>query len=579
MPLDALPEAVAGELQRNFGFDACCILREQEGEWRLVRAERQKELAVGEPLKTLLTSVARAAWAAQAPQVGRSSENRSYAVGVPLHVEGGDAAALLGLALRPDVRSLPLLAEAVEAGAEVLAWVRQMDDAGAWREIAGQSAAVVELLTRLNQQGTADAARQRLVDELASFFQADAVVLALPSSPRGGLEIAAASLDSALGDEQAEAARAACEESLLRGGLSVWPPPTQQSRHALVAHRQAATELEAPVVATLPLWSEREQPHGAILVAGECCTGDSTQRVLAALAEPLGASLALWRRAQGNRVSRTWDSIRNWCGGRKGRLAIAATLLAAAILCIPRPYLAKCDCEVRPAVRRFVAAPFDAALQRALVEPGDVVAAGQTLGELDGREIRWELAGVSADLNRAATERSGHMATHDPGAARVAEFEMQRLEQKAQLLDNRSRTLEIRSPIDGIIIAGDHKKSEGVPVKMGQTLFEVAPLERMLVELQIAQDDIAHVAVDQPVEFTLEAYPGRTWSGVVSRIHPQSEERDGRFVFIAEFAVPNDKALLRPGMQGRASIRTASHPLGWNLFHRPWDRCLLWLGW
>jgi hypothetical protein len=41
----------------------------------------------------------------------------------------------------------------------------------------------------------------------------------------------------------------------------------------------------------------------------------------------------------------------------------------------------------------------------------------------------------------------------------------------------------------------------------------------------------------------------------------------------------NADFLLRPGMRGRARIIGQQHPLAWNLFHKPIDSLLLWLGW
>ena len=54
---------------------------------------------------------------------------------------------------------------------------------------------------------------------------------------------------------------------------------------------------------------------------------------------------------------------------------------------------------------------------------------------------------------------------------------------------------------------------------------------------------------------------------------------DNENVFIAEVEIPNDKQLLRPGMEGRARISADRHPLGWNLFHKAWYAALAWLGW
>ena len=83
--------------------------------------------------------------------------------------------------------------------------------------------------------------------------------------------------------------------------------------------------------------------------------------------------------------------------------------------------------------------------------------------------------------------------------------------------------------------------------------------------------EVSRVRVGMPVSFRVEAFGG--WSGRsrIGRLHPQSEQRDGANVFIAELPVANDAPELRPGMRGRASIEGDRHPLIWIIGHRFMD--------
>jgi multidrug resistance efflux pump len=258
---------------------------------------------------------------------------------------------------------------------------------------------------------------------------------------------------------------------------------------------------------------------------------------------------------------------------------LAGIVLLIAVLCCPWPYRVKCDCELQPVVRRYVAAPFDATLERSYVEPGDLVSQDQLLARIDGREIRWELAGMAAEQTKASKQRDGHRAAHEFGSAEVARYEMERLALKTELLEYRGDNLDIRSPIDGIVITGDLKKAEGVPLTVGQTLFEIAPLDRMIVEIAVPEEEIRHVRTGQAVEIVLEAFPRERLQGTLARIHPRSELKETEHVFVAEFDLSNPDARLRPGMHGKARISTPSHPLAWNLFHKPWEKMLYWMGW
>jgi multidrug resistance efflux pump len=229
--------------------------------------------------------------------------------------------------------------------------------------------------------------------------------------------------------------------------------------------------------------------------------------------------------------------------------------------------------------RRFVAAPHDGLFEKSLVKPGDVVRRDQVLGRLDGREVRWEMAGLAADEARAAKSRDVNMAANKVAAAQIDALEMERLSHKRRLLEYRADHLDIKSPIDGVIISGDLQRSEGVPVSVGQALYEIAPLDRMVAEIGIPDEERSYVAEGQNVTIRLDAYPGMSWAGRLARINPRSEERDDDNVFIGEVELDSADGLLRPGMKGRSTIDGPRHPLVWLLLRTPWNAVLRWMGW
>jgi multidrug resistance efflux pump len=261
------------------------------------------------------------------------------------------------------------------------------------------------------------------------------------------------------------------------------------------------------------------------------------------------------------------------------RLVLAALCLLSGAMFLPLHYHVDCKCRLQPVVRRFVTAPFDGTLEKSLAEPGDIVAEGQTLARMDGREVRWEASGLEADRNRAEVKRNTSLAKHEMGAARMAGLEAQRLDLKLRLLERRADHLEIKSPIRGVIIGGDLKRVEGMPVTVGQGLFEVAPLDQMVFELAIPEREFAHVAVGQEVTLRLDAFPRKTWQGSIAKIYPRAEARDSEQVFVAELAVGGANESLRPGMNGKATVVAQRHSLAWILFHRPWQHLQEALGW
>ncbi len=294
----------------------------------------------------------------------------------------------------------------------------------------------------------------------------------------------------------------------------------------------------------------------------------------------VATSAELWSlRHEGNAVRQSPNSAlsskpaNQWS---RTQTAFALTLFAAIAMVIPVPYSVYCDCELQPVTRRFVAAPFEGALEKAFVEVGDPVKADQLLARMDGKEVRWEQAGNAAEYERAAKERDAHLADQKFGEAQLAKLQMERLALTTRLLENRNEHLEIRSPIDGIVVSGELKRAEGVRLAMGQSLFEIAPLDQMIVEVEIPEAELARVPAGSAATIRLEAFSGQQLEGTLKRICPRAELRRQQQVFVGEIALPNTAGQFRPGMRGRVSFPNGYATLGWRLFHRAWQKLQLW---
>ena len=130
----------------------------------------------------------------------------------------------------------------------------------------------------------------------------------------------------------------------------------------------------------------------------------------------------------------------------------------------------------------------------------------------------------------------------------------------------------ITADLAGVVLKGDLDDAVGAPVKVGQTLFEIAPLSPIKLELAIPETDLPSVEIGMVVHAQLDGYRGEAISGKVSKIHPRAEIRDSKNVFIAEVEFENPDDALRPGMSGVARVKSAIRPLGWIWFHKAWHR-------
>jgi RND family efflux transporter MFP subunit len=260
-------------------------------------------------------------------------------------------------------------------------------------------------------------------------------------------------------------------------------------------------------------------------------------------------------------------------------LALAAAALGLGALWLPVVHRVDCQCRLEPVLRRYIAAPYEGVLEKALVQPGDLVAADDVLAQLDGREIRWELAGLRADRDQAAKKRDTALAAQRFAEAQLAKLEMDRLEQKIRVLEHRQEHLAVKCPLEGIVISGDLERTQGAPVTLGQRLFEVAPLDEMVVEVAVPQDEIAYVARGMEVTVRLDAYPHEPLRGTIHQIRPRAQVLDEQNVFVAEVSIDNTDRRLRPGMTGRVHIEAGRRSLGWVWLHKPWESLLRLGGW
>ncbi len=446
-----------------------------------------------------------------------------------------------------------------------------------------QMAALNELVARVSAANDPKTACQVLTDQLQDYFSADKVLVGLCRERSIECTLLAVSGVETFHPrgELAQSAQAVLQESIARGELTTWPVTDVTKSGGLLSHGQFARTAQVEAIVSPPLRDANGELRGAWLIVGEKHEVHSppVTNFLQAAESSVATALYTARRNQKGLLQRCLNEIGRLSQEKRGRLVAAVVTLIVLTLCMPVHYRAKCECTIEPGSRRFVAAPFAGPLERAFVEPGDVVDVGQLLARMDGRELRMELAGTRADLHRASKERAGHLATHESGQSEVARYEVDRLQLRTDLLEHRENNVDIHSPIAGVVVSGDLEDAEGMPLEVGQSLFEIAPLDQMVVEISIAEDDFAYVRPGMAVTVRLDAYPLRKFNATIERVHPRSEMRDDANVFIAEVSLEHSVIELRPGMRGTARVQADRYPLGWNLFRRPFTAVVAWLGW
>jgi membrane fusion protein (multidrug efflux system) len=108
----------------------------------------------------------------------------------------------------------------------------------------------------------------------------------------------------------------------------------------------------------------------------------------------------------------------------------------------------------------------------------------------------------------------------------------------------------VRAPFTGIV--AQRLVSVGDYVNKGTKVAVVVRVNPLRVQLTIPEQFISAVAVGQPVNFEVDAYPGRQFEGTMKYVSP-ALQADQRALTI-EASVPNPNAVLKPGLFATARI-------------------------
>ncbi|MCC9643184.1 HlyD family efflux transporter periplasmic adaptor subunit [Rhodopirellula sp. JC740] len=446
-----------------------------------------------------------------------------------------------------------------------------------WQQRAETLATAIELQTALDGCQEFDDATAIATQSLCRWLKSEGAVLCW-SRPGGRLRCVH---DHASGGGQIAGGTerellAAAEEACLREGVTHVGQSDVAAPPATMAMRQWLQAIGSSHLLACPLKEPDSTVRGVLMLVS--ANDRSAATVMDAFAPLLASKLQSIERLQPVGMEAT--IVRGMRSFRRVWQRTLVLVLSAVFLLmfLPAPHNIRTTVELQPVKRRFLSVPFDGPLQACLVRPGDMVEQGELLAKINPRELEFALAGLKAEANQADQERRGSMATHEFGKSRIAALEADRLKTQTDLLNYQKENLEIRSPIDGIILSGDWKQSEGAPLTRGETLFEIAPTGSMKVEIAISEEDIAHVAVGMLAQIHTHAMPERVMHGEIKRIQPTATIRESENVFLAEVEMDDQEGLLRPGMKGRAIIYGDQRPIGWIVFHRPWNQLLRWLG-
>ena len=209
------------------------------------------------------------------------------------------------------------------------------------------------------------------------------------------------------------------------------------------------------------------------------------------------------------------------------------------------------------------------------VDYNSVVKAGDVLARLDPATFQSRVNSAEAELaNTRANHRLVALNAERINSLRERNLvSQQELDQSIAQLAQADAQLQIRTaavetakvdlsrciitaPIDGIVL--DRPAIAGKTVSASTSapiLFVlVNDLRQMQIQAAVSEADISNIRVGQPVNFTVDAYPGQPFRGEVRQIRNAPTREQNVVSYTTVIDVRNDDLRLKPGMTADVAI-------------------------
>ncbi|MFO7543793.1 MAG: efflux RND transporter periplasmic adaptor subunit [Thiobacillus sp.] len=200
-----------------------------------------------------------------------------------------------------------------------------------------------------------------------------------------------------------------------------------------------------------------------------------------------------------------------------------------------RANVASADAQVRQA-------------QATIAETRSNLARMKQVAELSGGKVpsQSEMSTAEANLKRAEASRASAQASVSQARASL------------QSDQTNLAKANIRSPINGVVLARKVEPGQTVAASFqAPVLFTLAEdLSKMELQVDVDEADVGQVEVGQKATFSVDAWPGRQYNAVITRVGYGSQVKDGVVSYLTVLEVKNEDLSLRPGMTGTAEITT-----------------------
>lgn len=181
-------------------------------------------------------------------------------------------------------------------------------------------------------------------------------------------------------------------------------------------------------------------------------------------------------------------------------------------------------------------------------EVGDYVQKGQLLAQMD----RTQLDQLALQVQNDDLEYERLKSLYEQGGVSQSDFQTAELGYKMRKSNyaNVKENTILRSPITGFVSARNFDK--GDMFSMTAPLFVVQQVVPVKLLVGVSESEYTQVKKGQKVSLTVDALPGREFTGKVERLYPTIDA--ATHTFKVEVSVQNADKVLRPGMYARVTV-------------------------
>ena len=143
--------------------------------------------------------------------------------------------------------------------------------------------------------------------------------------------------------------------------------------------------------------------------------------------------------------------------------------------------------------------------------------------QLDAAQAAFDAAAANLQAARKQAAAAGSQVSASGAALRSADARLQAAQAAVDDAKLQLSYARITAPVNGVI--AKRTAEAGALVQPGQSLMSIVPDSDVWVTANLKETQLANVRVGDPVEFKVDAYPGRKFEGKVESLSPATGAR------------------------------------------------------